>query len=133
MTESTAPLAIEPSKAEKLRPAPSTLTPVEWVCVLVGGNTSVFLLGFSLVTGRFRSMFEGIGEKAPWIVRLAATWYAPTAFGLVTGLGLVTALVSGGKRRRVGLAVAAAFGVVATAAFAYAVVWPGQAIAAPGR
>lgn len=133
MTESTAPLAIEPSKAATPLSAPRKLTPLEWVCVLVGGNTSVFLLGFSLVTGRFRSMFEGIGEKAPWIVRLAATWYAPTAFGLVTGLGLVLALVSKGKRRRAGLAAAAIFGVVATAAFAYAVAWPGQAIASPAK
>lgn len=128
MSESVAPLEVE-TKAEKKPAVQPKLAALDWVLVVVAGNTAVFLLGFSLVTDRFRAMFEDFGATVPLLTRIAARWYSPVIAGLVVAALLVAGLRVGPKRQRALLGGAAGLGVVSVAAFLYGIYWPIFAIA----
>ena len=125
MSESTAPLALEP-KPKLAAPRPPDapkLGPLEWVAIVVGGNMSVLLLGFSPVVGRrFGAMFDDFGGRVPLLTSLVVRWYVPTLAGLAVAVLLALGLRL--PRMRPLLGAAAALGVVCFAACVYGIYAP---------
>jgi hypothetical protein len=126
MSESTAPLALEPKPKLEAAPSPpavAKLGPLEWAAVVVAGNMSVLLVGFSPVVGRrFGAMFDDFGGRVPLLTSLVVRWYVPTLAGLVVASLLAFGLRL--PRMRALLGVAAALGVVCFAACVYGIYAP---------
>jgi hypothetical protein len=124
MSESMPPLAVEKVEETRVEKAPA-FGPLDWLSLLVAGNTAVFLLGFSLVAGhRFGSMFDDFGGKVPFVTSLVVRWYVPTAAGLLVAGALVYGLRGAPSRRRVTLAGAALAGLLAAAICVYGLYAP---------
>ncbi|HQY61302.1 MAG TPA: hypothetical protein PK141_07905 [Polyangiaceae bacterium] len=112
---STPPLTLEPKAAAVGAPPRGTarrarLTGLDWALTLVAGNTSVFLLGFSLVAGQRLGAMTSDPARLSWLTSLALRWYVPTGAGLAVGLlllsGLFAPTTSGRRPRLVGAATA---------------------------
>jgi hypothetical protein len=130
MSESTAPLALEPKPKLEApgEAAVSKLGPLEWAAVVVGGNMSVLLLGFSPAVGRrFGAMFDDFGGRVPLLTSLVVRWYVPTLAGLVVAALLLTGLRL--ARLRGLLGVAAVLGVGCFSACVYGIYAPIWALA----
>lgn len=104
-THSTPPLTLEPkaSPAPEGTPRPAAARPsfgfLDWALTLVAGNTSVFLLGFSLVAGQRLGAMTSDLSRMPLLTALALRWYVPTGAGLAVGLLLVSGLTAPARRR----------------------------------
>ncbi len=135
---STAPLAIE----AKTNPRPAApageprerFRALDWLTLLVSGNTAVFLLGFSLVAGqRLGALGQGVGQGVgalPWLTGLVVRWYVPTGAGLLVAALLVLGLRAGARRRRGLLGTAALVGALLCALCVYGLYLP---LLQPGR
>lgn len=104
-THSTPPLTVEaqaraPEDAARGPAAPRpTFGFIDWALTLVAGNSSVFLLGFSLVAGQRLGAMTSDLSRMPLLTALALRWYVPTGAGLAVGLLLVSGLTAPGRRR----------------------------------
>jgi hypothetical protein len=104
-THSSPPLTLEPKASPAPAGAPSVaaararFTFLDWALTLVAGNTSVFLLGFSLVAGQRLGAMTSDLSRMPLLTALALRWYVPTGAGLAVGLALLSALTAPGRRR----------------------------------
>ncbi len=129
MSESTPPLAMEKTAPKEAAEAPQ-LGSLDWAAIVVAGNTSVFLLGFSPIASyRFGAMFAEFGGHVPWLTALVVRWYVPVLAGLLVAGLLVAGLRNRTPKRRRLLGIAAALGVASVASCVAGLYWPIVSIA----